>query len=104
MDITETTRTPEPSNAFCMEYVPTFADRFWRTMGFRRYPAELPEETSTMPGWARTDIHLNISFGDRLRLLLSGKIRIDCQHAMSERVDTVITASSVTIMRPGEQF
>ena len=102
-DVAIAAGVPTP-NAFAMVYVPTVAERFWRNMGYRRYPSELPEDARAMPGWAMTNIHLSVSFADRVRLLLSGKIRIDCEHAMSESVDTVITASSVTIMRPGEKF
>ena len=91
-------------NACYMEYRPTFAERFWRKAGYRYQLQELPEETSTMPGWAMTRIYLHFSFMDRVRLLISGNLHLDVRQAMSESVTTVVSSTSIDIMRPGERI
>lgn len=91
----------EAQNASCMEYRPTFAERFWRKAGYRYHLQELPDEADGMPGWAMTHVNLTLSFTDRLRLLISGRMRLDVRQAMSESVTTVISATSVEIVRPG---
>lgn len=87
----------------CMEYRPTLAERFWRKAGWRYQRQELPDDAPT-EGWAMTQVHLNVSFADRLRLLLTGRVRLDVRQAFDTPVDTVVCATSVEILRPGARF
>lgn len=59
---------------FASIHVPTFRERFWRTLGFRYHLGEEPQGAETLTGWMRTDIRLHFSFADRLRLLVSGRL------------------------------
>lgn len=56
-------------------HVPTLRERFWRKLGFRYHLGDEPEGTDGLPGWMCTDSTLHFSFGDRLRLLVSGKLK-----------------------------
>lgn len=88
---------------FCMAYRPTLAERFWRKAGFRYHLQDLPDDAPT-EGWAMTQVRLNVSFTDRLRLLLTGRMRLDVRQAFNAPVDTVVCATSVEILRPGARF
>jgi hypothetical protein len=65
----------EPQN-LAMIYVPTLSDRFWRALGFRYHLGPDPEGTDTLPGWTCTEIGLDFGIADRLRLLLTGRLRL----------------------------
>lgn len=56
--------------------VPTFAQKFWRALGFRYHLGVEPPEAETLPGWMRTDMRVHFGWADRLRLLISGKLFI----------------------------
>lgn len=88
----------------CQVYRPTLAERFWRKVGYRYHLTDLPEDAGAMPGWAMTNVRLTLSFTDRVRLLLTGRIRLDVRQAMDVSVETVISATSLQILYPGEQF
>ncbi len=61
---------------FAVEYVPTRAERFWHWVGFHYHLGDEPEGIDGMPGWMCTGIRLNFTWPDRLRLLLTGRLRI----------------------------
>lgn len=88
---------------FASVYRPTLAERFWRKMGFRYHLQDLPEDAPT-EGWAVTHIRLNVLAMDRFRLLMTGRMRLDVRQAFNTPVDTVVSASSLQILYPGEQF
>lgn len=54
---------------------PTLRQRFWRALGFRYHLGDTPPDADLLPGWMRTDSGLIFSFGDRLRILISGRLR-----------------------------
>jgi len=85
----------------CMVYKPTLVERFWRWAGYRYHLQELPEDSNNMPGWAMTHIRVNFSLADRLRLLISGRVQFDVRQAMSAEVESVISATSISIRQPG---
>ncbi len=93
-------------NAFAMEYKPSLAERLWRALGWQPHHADLPEtpEVEAMPGWAMTTICIEFSLIDRLRLLLTGRLRLDVRQAMDARVNEVVSASSHEILPPGKPF
>ena len=65
-----------PTENYAAVYVPTLRERIWRKLGFRYHLGEEPEGVDALTGWIRTDIRLNFSFADRLRLLFSGRLFI----------------------------
>ena len=81
-------------------YTPSMAERFWRWAGFRHVHADLPPEADSMPGWMVTENKLHFSFGDRLRLLVGGKLKLRTITATSVQVDTAISATSLTFLHP----
>lgn len=88
---------------FALEYRPTIAERFWCKAGFRYHLQDLPDDAPS-DGWAMTHVRLNVLFSDRLRLLLSGKLRLDVRQGFNTPVDTVVSATSIQILRPGAQW
>lgn len=61
---------------FAQIYAPTLRERLWRHLGFRHHLGAEPEGVEALPGWIRTDIKLQFSLADRLRLLVSGRLLI----------------------------
>lgn len=59
-----------------MVYTPTRRERFWRKLGFRHHLGDEPAGTDGMPGWVDTTTTFDFSLADRLRLLLTGRLRI----------------------------
>lgn len=57
-------------------HVPTLRERFWRWAGFRYHLGEEPEDIDSLEGWMRTDMRIDFSIVDRLRLLVTGRLRI----------------------------
>jgi hypothetical protein len=93
-------------NAFAAEYWPTFMQRTWRRLGWRYQMVDLPEtpEVEHMPGWAMTRVLLDFSLGDRLRLLLTGRVRLDIRQKLSADVADIVSATSIEILPPGRDF
>jgi hypothetical protein len=56
--------------------VPTLRQRFWRAMGFRYHHSDDPPDADLLQGWMCTDMGLHFGLLDRLRLLVSGRLRI----------------------------
>lgn len=86
-----------------MVYCPTLAERCWRKAGWHYQLQDLPDDAPT-EGWAMTHVRLNLSFVDRLRLLMTGRLCLDVRQAFNTPVDTVVSATSLQILHPGEQF
>ncbi len=85
---------------FGFEHLPTKTERFWRWLGFRYQLLELPE--TELPGWMMTKTVIHFDLGDRVRLLLTGRLTIHTRHATDVQVDKCISAASFEIARPGE--
>lgn len=64
------------TQALAQHYVPSLAERFWRWAGFRSHVGDTPPDADLLPGWIRTDTGINFGWPDRLRLLLTGRLRI----------------------------
>ena len=92
----------------CEHYQPLFRkrsyrERLWRALGYRYIWVDLPDNVhDRLPGWSMTTIHLHFSFKDRLRLLLTGRVRLDLRHATLPEIEDMTTATSVRIYAPGE--
>lgn len=93
-------------NAFAMVHRPTFMQRAWRRLGWRYHMVDLPEtpEVERMPSWAMTRVRLQFSVGDRLRLLFTGRVRLDIRQKMSAVVADIVSATSIEILPPGREF
>lgn len=66
--------------------------KVWRWFGFRDTPIiehEWPDDAP--PHWARTETFVYVSAADRLRLLLSGRMAVFCEH----RTDQPVSMQSV---------
>ncbi len=83
------------------EYKPTKAERFWRWLGYRTRVPAFPEDAPELSGWIMSHIRVQISLADRLRILLSGNVKVRIETRTSARVDHAISASSFEVCRPG---
>ena len=63
-------------NGGCFYRVPTLTERFWKAVGFHYHLGDEPPDADLLPGWMRTDMSLDFGWSDRLRLLLTGRLRI----------------------------
>ncbi len=85
-----------------MHRTPTFGQRTARALGFRYHMRELPPEAEGMPGWMMTRVDVSLNLGDRLRILVSGRVEFDLRQATDGPVDTCLTATSFRIPAPWE--
>lgn len=88
---------------FASVYTPPLITRMWRTLGYQHRIPEMSQDGERMPGWImiRTVIHLSIL--DRVRLLVSGRCLIVTETRADVPVATAISASSASILYPGEE-
>lgn len=101
--IAEDAPESETHHGYAMIYVPTRMERFWRAMGFRFHHGEEPEGVDELPGWMRSEIGLNFSFSDRLRLLLTGRLRLTMTQYTSVQCDVAKNRLDWSIKAPGER-
>lgn len=93
----------EQAQNFAMEYVPTLMERFWRKLGFHYHLGDEPTDTDLLKGWMRTDAGFNFTFTDRLRLLLTGKLRVTLiQHTDTESPSVIKNRVDWRIVAPGD--
>lgn len=59
-----------------MVYKPTRRERFWRAMGFRYHHGDGGDGTEPRTGWMKTETRMKFDLADRLRLLLTGELRM----------------------------
>lgn len=86
-----------------MIHKPTFGEKAARFLGFRHHHGEEPPRHEELTqGWARTETRLNFSLGDRLRLLVSGKLRISHIHYTDGHFDTMQSRADLTFYAPWE--
>lgn len=86
-----------------MVYRPSLAERFWRKLGYRYHLGDEPEGTDGLPGWMCHGVRLRFSFGDRVRLLVTGRLHVKSTLSFDTPSPTVIKARvDWQIERPGE--
>lgn len=91
----------DATNGYAM-YRPTLAERFWRKLGYRYHLGDEPEGTDGMPGWVCHGVKLQFGFGDRVRLLLTGKLHVkSTMHTDVPSASTIKTRLDWEIIRPG---
>lgn len=75
------------SDDCAFEHLPTLSERAWKALGFRYHHGEEPEGSENLEGWMCTDTRMHFGFLDRLRLLLTGRLRFRIVHHMPVTVD-----------------
>jgi hypothetical protein len=58
-----------------MEYKPSLRERFWSKLGFHFHLGE-HEPDEAWQGWIKTESGIHLDWRDRLRLLISGHLRL----------------------------
>lgn len=94
------------SNGYAMERKTTLRERFWRKMGFHFHLGDEPDGTDAagMVGWQKTHVNMDFSLGDRLRLLLTGRLRITVtQHTDAPSPSIIKNRTDWEIGAPGER-
>lgn len=87
-----------------MFHKPTIRERFWRALGFRYHLGDEPEGVERLEGWMRTDIRLDFSILDRLRLLLTGRLFVALiVHTDTPSASICKSRMDWTISAPGER-
>ncbi len=95
--------TDETAGNYAVIYVPTLRERLWRRVGFRFHLGDEPEGTETFPGWMRTNIRLDFGWLDRLRLLLTGRLRVTLSSHFDALSPAVVKSRlDWTIAAPGD--
>lgn len=74
--VSETPAMTEPINNGFVTYTPTRSERFWRALGFRYHLGDEPEGIDQLKGWMCTETRMRLSFADRVRLLLTGRLHL----------------------------
>lgn len=64
------------TQAVSVACVPTWCARFWRKLGFRYHLGDEPIGAYAMPGWMDTTTTFSFSLADRLRMVVTGRLRI----------------------------
>lgn len=90
----------DDSNARAMVYKASWGERFWRWAGWHGQYPELPPEVDKWPGWAATTVRIQLSIGDRLRLLINGRMRLRLRHAADVQFNEMVMASSLELVSP----
>lgn len=93
---------PDVTNS-AMIHVPTLRERFWRALGFRYHLGDEPDGADKMAGWMRTSASIDFSFADRLRLLLTGRLRIELTQHTTVQVDQSMNRLDWQIKAPGDR-
>jgi hypothetical protein len=57
-------------------YKPTIFDRLWRWAGFRYHFGEDPPDYENLPGRIRTESGFSFGMTDRLRILMTGRLKV----------------------------
>jgi hypothetical protein len=66
----------DEAQGYCVEYKPSRREKFWRKLGFRHHLGDdnLPHEN--WQGWMQTNSGITLDWADRLRLLVSGHLKV----------------------------
>lgn len=91
--------TAEPMN-LAMHHRPTLLERLARRLGFTFRLGEEPEGVDAWPGWARTELRLDLPILDRVRLLLTGRLHISMTHYADVRFDNMKNRTDLRFPAP----
>lgn len=84
---------------------PSLRHRFFRWAGWHYHLGEVPDPSAAglMPGWMRTDMQMDFGWPDRLRLLLTGGLRISSiVHTDTPSPDRCVSRMDWHILAPGD--
>src|SRR5258708_6478688 len=90
---------------FAMVHVPTLAERFWWRLGFCYHLGDEPADIDgdALPGWMMTETHFSFSVADRLRLLLTGRLRVRTTSSIDTPSPTIVkNRLDWQVFAPGE--
>lgn len=94
----------DTTNTQAFYRAPTPRERFWRWAGFNYHPGDDPPDADLLPGWMRTTTGFNFTLGDRLRILLTGKLRISLiQHTDTPSPSVIKNRTDWHIIAPGAE-
>jgi hypothetical protein len=79
----------------------TRMQRLWRWLGYRYHLGPLTDDEGWEQGFLQNISGMKLDWRDRLRVLLSGHIRIVCNHSMDQPVNKVRTRMDWEIVEPG---
>lgn len=82
---------------------PSLLRRIAGALGFTQHFGPEPEGIETLPGWARSDVRVGLSIGDRLRLLVSGRLYLTVTHYIDRPVDRMEVRTDLRIPPPWER-
>jgi hypothetical protein len=81
-------------------FKPTLGQRAWRCLGYRYHLGEEPEGTDGLR-WLRTDVRLHFSLLDRLRLVLTGRLKVSLTTHADDTLSECKTRTDWIIDHPG---
>jgi len=78
----------------------------WHRLGFGFVPAPRPDEQENMPGyepsWFIAGVYFRLSFMDRIRILISGRVRVEGAFKTDARISRAMGSWSMSIVPPGK--
>ncbi len=89
-------------NSYAMVSRPSLYTRAIRLLGFRFRHFDMSEHGEKMPGWMMTEVRVDFSFGDRVRLLFSGRLLLRIEQRTNIQVDECVSVASPRIFAPWE--
>lgn len=101
--VAESAPESEAHGGYAMHYVPTRMQRLRRALGFRFHYGEEPDGTDDLAGWMCTEVGLNFSVLDRLRLLTTGRLRLRLIQHTPVQCDFSKNRLDWQIKAPGEE-
>lgn len=84
-------------------HVPTWRELMWRRLGYRYHLGDEPDGFDAMNGWMCTDVRLDFSAADRLRLLVSGRLRMRLVQHTTVQVEETKNRFDWHILAPGDR-
>lgn len=80
---------------------PTLLERLWRRLFPGRY-REIPEDLEGFaPSYMMTDVRIRLDWADRLRVLVSGNLRVETTTKTDVIVSKMDSQSVVCVLPPG---
>ena len=87
-----------------MVYTPTLGDKVRRVLGYRFHHGDEPPQLDPAKhiGWMKSNANFKFSFGDRVRLLFSGRLNVELTQYPDAQVDECVNSVSYQIFAPFE--
>ena len=88
-------------------YLPlTRAEQFWEWAGWERpvAPVLLPPQVDGYPGWTAQRVNIQLTWGQRLRLLFTGRLQVGIGTRLDVVPTRVLDISVAQILHPGRGF